>query len=612
MKMPRVFSNGIAKWSLVALVPLLVAATFIAASEGPDAQQGFTVGAATRFVMFDETSKGEAGEIPPEKFVAPDATKLGEFDGVRLQFGTPAAYEEAPDSEPAPPVIRPALAPTLLPTAGEVGQAADATRFVASDQVEEFELRQASRYTTEGLSFDIATSPAASGFAESVPLFGDPSEPVVRESHNPFVDQGRFSMTVPDAQVAQAPAVEEGGMLPASSAIETPQGFSMEDDPASTPVNGGVGAPQISTEHSGAPSSQLTRLPNPDEQPVAARMAVSQADAGSVPYAATPTSNQLESPAAIIPEPEAAVDQYEFAPEDPYFAEPAMAADCGMACPRTWYAKAEAMYMQRVSQNQVTMTINTDDYSGSLDRFDFRPGGRITIGRIGDCLDGVELVYTGVTDWTENSLLRGDDLNVRFESDIFDLSTFNNAQVHRQEYRSDFHSIELNKKWWGWDVISTSVGLRFIYVREEYQFDSHNEIEGDGTFDLDMKNNLLGPQVGLDLYRSLGRWTGAIESKAGVYVNYIEGNAGLVNAGEREFSIGDEKGQLGFEAEIGFHAKYQLLPRVNLQAGYEFWYLYGVATGTSQHSARLSRKRYLDSKGEVFYHGGSVGVEVVW
>jgi hypothetical protein len=136
--------------------------------------------------------------------------------------------------------------------------------------------------------------------------------------------------------------------------------------------------------------------------------------------------------------------------------------------------------------------------------------------------------------------------------------------------------------------------------------------EGLGTFDLDTKNNLLGAQLGMDLYEPIGRWTVAIHSKAGIYGNYVEGNAGLVNDGIQQFAIGDEKGQFAIEAELGFFTKFQVLPRLNIQAGYEFWYLYGLATPATQSASRLSRDRSLYSEDDIFYHGGSIGAEMVW
>jgi hypothetical protein len=148
-----------------------------------------------------------------------------------------------------------------------------------------------------------------------------------------------------------------------------------------------------------------------------------------------------------------------------------MPADCGMACPRTWYARAEVLYAQRITERGISLTQN--DING-LDRFEFEPGGRITIGHIRDCLDGVEIVYTGSFDWTQRSLITGEDLNAEFESDIFDIDTFKNAQVHRQEYTSTFHSIELNRKWWGWDVLSTTFGIRYFHIGEDYRFDSRD------------------------------------------------------------------------------------------------------------------------------------------
>jgi hypothetical protein len=319
-----------------------------------------------------------------------------------------------------------------------------------------------------------------------------------------------------------------------------------------------------------------------------------------VPYAPTP------EPEAFPSDP---TDPYGLMPQGAAFEQPTMPADCGMACPMTWYARGEMLYVQRITEERITLT--ADDLNG-LDRMEFAPGGRITIGRIGDCLDGFEAVYTGGFEWTERSLIVGDGLYPKFTSDKYDISSFRNAQAHRQEYRSDFHSAELNRKWWGWDVISTTVGVRYMYVGEEYRFDSFDREDGFGSLQMGMDNHYIGPQIGLDLYRPIGRWTSELRSKAGVFLNYVDFDYTLINGGVPQFSTGGDKGQFGFEAEIGFYAKYQLLPRLSLQAGYEFWYLYGVATPTSQDRSRIRDDDGAYSKDDIFYHGGSLGVELVW
>ena len=60
------------------------------------------------------------------------------------------------------------------------------------------------------------------------------------------------------------------------------------------------------------------------------------------------------------------------------------------------------------------------------------------------------------------------------------ISAFEQAELHQQTFTSWFYSGEINRKWWGWDVISTSLGLRYIYYGEAYEFFSYNDTVGTG------------------------------------------------------------------------------------------------------------------------------------
>jgi hypothetical protein len=289
--------------------------------------------------------------------------------------------------------------------------------------------------------------------------------------------------------------------------------------------------------------------------------------------------------------------------------QPSMPADCNMACPSTWYARAEFLYLKRESDEGYRLT--TADLLG-LEEMDFTGGGRITVGYIRDCLEGFELRYIGPYEWTERSHIAGEDILPIFEFPNLDLPAFENAEEYRMEYRSDLHSAEINKKCWGWDVISTSYGLRYLYIGEKLQLDAISPEDGIGTYKVNLRNNLLGPQVGMDLFYTQGRWTSKFVGQAGAYANYVEGDLALLQDDKPGLLLGDDQVQFACVAEGGYYVNFQLLPRVSLQAGYELWWVYGAATATSQEKDLLDRHTEIETDDDFFYHGGSLGIEVVW
>jgi hypothetical protein len=97
-------------------------------------------------------------------------------------------------------------------------------------------------------------------------------------------------------------------------------------------------------------------------------------------------------------------------------------------------------------------------------------------------------------------------------------------------------------------------------------------------------------------------------------VNVADGEARLENAGSVEFSNQSDAAELAFLGEFGVYASCRVLPRVTIQAGYEFWYLYGVALAFDQQNNLLSPStgRSLESDNDIFYHGLTAGFQVVW
>lgn len=66
--------------------------------------------------------------------------------------------------------------------------------------------------------------------------------------------------------------------------------------------------------------------------------------------------------------------------------------------------------------------------------------------------------------------------------------------------------------------------------------------------------------------------------------------------------------------EMGFFTNYQIVPSVRLTAGYEFWYMPGIATvpGQGPQFVNPSSASRVNNDHELLLHGGSVGVQVLF
>jgi hypothetical protein len=204
-------------------------------------------------------------------------------------------------------------------------------------------------------------------------------------------------------------------------------------------------------------------------------------------------------------------------------------------------------------------------------------------------------------------------LTSRLSSTTLNLSEFNNATLHTQNYRSQLNSLELNRRWFGWDVISTFAGVRYLNVGEDFLFDSTGAV-GTGVLAVETNNHLFGPQVGMELMFPLGRWMTTSTIKGGMFANATDGNALMINNGILQFAASDDDIEFAANLEFGYFVSYQVTPRIKIRGGYEFWWLCGLALAPDQLTNTLtaSSGSKVGTNSGTYYHGATAGVEVEW
>jgi hypothetical protein len=298
---------------------------------------------------------------------------------------------------------------------------------------------------------------------------------------------------------------------------------------------------------------------------------------------------------------------------EPDWSHSMMGADFGMGCPPRWYAVAEAFAMRRQGDSNYTLS-----NGGRFDSFDYELAGRATIGRTYDCLDGWEVSFLGPFQWDQQIntfsdgnlqtfLLPGVGLTEN------DFSAFNNADVHTQYRSSRLLSGEFNRRWWGWDVFSLKLGARYVRIEEGVDLFSLSGNEF-GMFSSEMTNNLGLVQLGIDMMAPLGPWTFGAKLNGAIGINFNTGDAFLRNAGQTVIDNGSSSEEFAFLVEAGVFGIYRLTDRISLHAGYEAWYVWGLALPVDQRYSPVNFNTALSyyEKGDLFYHGGTLGVEFVW
>ena len=139
-------------------------------------------------------------------------------------------------------------------------------------------------------------------------------------------------------------------------------------------------------------------------------------------------------------------------------------------------------------------------------------------------------------------------------------SPFLVEDVQSQNKESDLYSVEFNRTNFGWDVVKTFVGLKFIRFVDSYRILSTDAIAANNSFaSLDAVNNLFGAHLGGELFYDLGfRWSGSVKGSWGLYANFSDfdstnglATGPLLSTESNQFSISTA-------AELNFLAHYQI------------------------------------------------------
>ncbi len=285
---------------------------------------------------------------------------------------------------------------------------------------------------------------------------------------------------------------------------------------------------------------------------------------------------------------------------------------CGFMISAKHYASVDYLYYERNGD-----LILSGNFSGYND-FDFARGGRVTLGHRFDATSGDEISYMGFDPWivvtTETDAGGGLSGNLVAGPGFVasSLSAFDNATFLEQFQKTDLQSFEFNRTQWGWDVIKTSLGVRYILFDDEFRLSSANTLGEQGIYSLETENRLIGPQLGLELFYDVGyRLSFSMVSKIGAYANVHRGTTSILNDNDVELNNAEEETSFSFAGEVGLHGHFQILPRVRARFGYDALGLFDVVTAADNYTSVITPSTglvYQDDDNAVF-HGVFAGVE---
>ncbi len=296
--------------------------------------------------------------------------------------------------------------------------------------------------------------------------------------------------------------------------------------------------------------------------------------------------------------------------------------------------------------------------------FRYEPGMRLTAGRIlgrdaGNRDHYVEFSYLGGFDWSKSEQITATDTKSIFTNlapgglPVVDgipnvpvvVDGFSFADRQAFQYTSELDSFEINFRFRGrpgrdivalqpdgaWVRHSESSGIRgflfglrfmtkdesLLYTSSADEIDNPNaqqDFEAEsGSYQVDTSNDMIGPQLGIELLERYDQFYIGGRGKAGLLVNFADRTSTINTAVGETTSLQTEKlddEHLAAVLEAGVMAAYQIRPYLALRVSYDAMYITGVAQAND--NLALPTFPVLNVEGDTIYHGLSLGIERLW
>lgn len=199
-----------------------------------------------------------------------------------------------------------------------------------------------------------------------------------------------------------------------------------------------------------------------------------------------------------------------------------------------------------------------------------------------------------------------------------------NADIMTLRMQSSFYNVELNSHMMSGDNNCTydfMIGARYMNVTEKLSFFTSDDAVQIGSVPFTdalmshrAQNNLMGLHIGFtQSYQPIQVFGMSWENRGGVYANLMDVNHYLQRGdGLLGFDRSVQKWDVAASYETGAFIHVNT-PRIRVRAGYEFKWLFNVASAENQFDFDLQGVvNKLDSNGIIFYHGPTATVDLIW
>ena len=193
------------------------------------------------------------------------------------------------------------------------------------------------------------------------------------------------------------------------------------------------------------------------------------------------------------------------------------------------------------------------------------------------------------------------------------------VEIEEAEYttRGQIKSAELNYRWCQGRRIIWMAGFRWVEWNETATIDMQGSRGADSPNNLqaNVGNDLYGGQFGCRLkFWDLGKWQVGAVGKAGAFGNTAYQRTTAIVDGDQFGPIGANDDTVAFFGEVGINSTLWLNRWLAWRAGYNFFWLQGVATAAQQFPLTNGafNTTTIVVNDAVFLQGFSTGLEARW
>jgi hypothetical protein len=284
----------------------------------------------------------------------------------------------------------------------------------------------------------------------------------------------------------------------------------------------------------------------------------------------------------------------------------------------SWTVRAGTIILHRSAPGPIVLVTDSPGTSVLLKAadfdFGFKAGPDVSLIRHGTIAD-LEFRFFRVDGWNAigPTVTSQTGAMARFQTPLLVQGTVTVSS----NYRSELESFEANLRRPINSWLTLLAGFRYVELNDGALAMAFDLGGGESAnFNVNACNALYGFQLGADAV--LWNWGGRLRvegtGRVGVYNNHVSNRSSLVQTNGDDFFAAAGTNHAAFVGELGLTAVYEFTPRLAARAGYELFWVQGVALASDQLAAtRLAEGTAdVDASGSAFYHGATASLQYTW